>query len=198
MVQFNSSKLLIDQWTFILRDGSVDISSVVRNLSAIFDVTMSMNSNIKRRPIQLLPGAADKVDPSRLAYNDGDSTRELCHHFTSDYCNGIVASVPKYHLDRRQYILNGAARLIFGYSRYEHITPLLRGRLNWLQVSQRSDFRRWLMVNAPISRHRLHLGLLCQCLDKPAAIESAFCMSQCSGSAASVGERSFGISWPTV
>ena len=38
--------LLIDQSAFVLRDGSVDISSVMRNLGAFFDVTMSMNDHI--------------------------------------------------------------------------------------------------------------------------------------------------------
>ena len=95
MVQFNSSKLLIDQCTFILRDGSVDISSIVRNLSAFFDVTISMNSDINRRPIELLPGAADKVDPSRPAYTSVIQLVNSVIISRVDYCNGIVASVPK-------------------------------------------------------------------------------------------------------
>ena len=37
-------------------------------------------------------------------------------------------------------------RFIFGYSQYDHITPLLRDRLHWLRVTQRIDFKRCLMV----------------------------------------------------
>ena len=40
--------LLLDQSAFVLQDGSVDVSSIVRNLSAFFDVTMSMNDHINR------------------------------------------------------------------------------------------------------------------------------------------------------
>ena len=138
----------------------------------------------------------------------------------------LLAGVPKYQLDRLHSVLNLAARLIFGYSRYDHITPLLRDQLHWLRVTQRIDFKRCLMVfkalhglaqatsrtivsesrqssgdrvcvlqvttvwlcrlrqSAAWSRLRLHLWLLCQSLDKPAAIEtleSTFCKSQLSG-----------------
>ena len=67
---------------------------------------------------------------------------------TTDYCNSILAGVLRYQLDRLQSNLNVAVRLIFGYSRYDHITPLplLRDRLHWLWVAQRIDFKRCLMV----------------------------------------------------
>ena len=57
-----------------------------------------------------------------------------------------LAGVLRYQLDRLQSILNVAVRLIFGYSRYDHITPLLRYRLYMLRVTQRIDFKRCLMV----------------------------------------------------
>ena len=38
------------------------------------------------------------------------------------------------------------ARLTFDYSRYDHITPLLKDRLHWLSVTQCTDFKRCLMV----------------------------------------------------
>ena len=40
--------LLLDQSVFVLRDGSIDVSSVVRNLDAFVDVTKSMNNHINR------------------------------------------------------------------------------------------------------------------------------------------------------
>ena len=58
----------------------------------------------------------------------------------------LLAGVPKYQLDWLHSVLNVAARMIFGYSRYDHITPLLRDRLHWLRVTQRIDFKRCLMV----------------------------------------------------
>ena len=70
--------LLLDRSAFVLRHVSVDVSSVVRNLGAFFDVTMSMNDHINRlvrssyyqlRRIMLIRHAL--------------STREFIHHFTS-------------------------------------------------------------------------------------------------------------------
>ena len=58
----------------------------------------------------------------------------------------LLAGVPKYQLDRLHSVLNLAARMIFGYSRYDHITPLLRDQLHWLRVTQRIDFKRCLIV----------------------------------------------------
>ena len=75
--------LLLDRAAFLLRDGSVDVSSVVRNLGAFFDVTMSLNDHIIRLVRSSYPVASDKVDPPRPAYIDRDSTREFIHHFTS-------------------------------------------------------------------------------------------------------------------
>ena len=119
--------LLLDRSAFVLRDGSVDVSSVMRNLGAFCDVTMSMNDHLNRLV--------------RSSYYQLRRIKSICHTLPTstaiqlvnsfnisrvDYCNNILAGVPKYPLDRLQSILNVPVRLIFGYSRYDHITPLLR------------------------------------------------------------------------
>ena len=77
------------------------------------------------------------------------------------YCNGILAGIPKYQLDRLQSILNVAVSLIFSYSRYDHITPLLRDRLHWLRVTQRNDFKRCLIIFKVL--HGLAPGYIWDC-----------------------------------
>ena len=42
--------------------------------------------------------------------------------------------------------MNSAARLIFGASRFSHVTPLLRDRLQWLRCRERIQFKLCLMV----------------------------------------------------
>ena len=54
-----------------------------------------------------------------------------------DYCNSIYAGQPKSETNHLQTVYNAAARLIFGASRYSHITPLLRDRLDWLWCTKR-------------------------------------------------------------
>ena len=63
-----------------------------------------------------------------------------------DYCNSILAGLPKYQLSRIQSVLNVAVRIVYGQARFEHITPTLRDRLHWLYVPQRIDFKRCIRI----------------------------------------------------
>jgi len=38
-------------------------------------------------------------------------------------------------------VLNSAARMVVGFSKYEHITPVLRDILHWLPVTARIQFK---------------------------------------------------------
>ena len=63
-----------------------------------------------------------------------------------DYCNSILAGLPKYQLSRIQSVLNVGARIVYGQARFEHITPTLRDRLHWLRLPQRIEFKRCLLI----------------------------------------------------
>ena len=63
-----------------------------------------------------------------------------------DYCNSILAGIPKYQISRVQSILNVAARVIYGQARFYHVTPTLRYRLHWLRVPERIQFKRCPLV----------------------------------------------------
>jgi len=58
-----------------------------------------------------------------------------------DYHNGLLVGVSVKQLGRLQRILNAAARLIYGGSSPQHITPLLRDRLHWLRVKERITYK---------------------------------------------------------
>ena len=139
--------LLLDRAAFVLRDGSVDVSWVVRNFGAFFDVTMSMKDHINRL-VRSSYYQFRRIKSIRHALPTSTAIQLVNSFIISrvDYCNSIMAGVPKYQLDRLQSILNVAVRLIFGYSQYDHITPLLGDRLHWLRVTQRIDFKRCLIV----------------------------------------------------
>ena len=156
--------LLLDQSAFVLRDGSVGVSSVYYQLCWIKSIRHALPT---LTTIQLV----NSFIISRV-----------------DYYNSILVGVPEYQLDRLQSILNVAVRLIFGYSRYGpyHTTfqrPTTLAAGYWFQAMFDG------LQNAAWSRPRLHLGLLCQSFDKPAAIESSFCKSQLSGCAVSVKDH---------
>jgi len=62
-----------------------------------------------------------------------------------DYCNVVLAGLPKRDLDRLQSVINAAARLTTGACRYDHITLLLKD-LHWLQVTERITYKLCVLV----------------------------------------------------
>jgi len=62
-----------------------------------------------------------------------------------DYGNSTLAGIPLYLVKRLQLVMNSAARLVFGSSRYNHVAPLLR-QLHWLMAAEQIDFKLALLV----------------------------------------------------
>ena len=58
-----------------------------------------------------------------------------------DYCNSLLAACTQQQTDKVQRVLNCAARVILGGSKYDHVTPLIRDDLHWLRVPERITFK---------------------------------------------------------
>ena len=74
-----------------------------------------------------------------------------------DNQNGLFVGIAQKQIDRLQRILNASARLIYGGSRTNHVTPLLRDKLHWLRFQQRITYKLCLTVynvQRYISGHR--------------------------------------------
>jgi len=52
-------------------------------------------------------------------------------------CNGLLPGITQRQRDKMQSIFNALARLLYGNSRRDHLTPLVRDKLHWLRFSQR-------------------------------------------------------------
>jgi len=63
-----------------------------------------------------------------------------------DYCNGLMAGITQQQVNRMQGVLNAAARLLYGVTKRDPITPLIRGRLHWLRFTQRVTYKLCLLV----------------------------------------------------
>ena len=61
-------------------------------------------------------------------------------HSKLDYCNSLAYGLPKYLLQKLQFVQNAAARLITGIRKHDHITPILMD-LHWLPVNERIQFK---------------------------------------------------------
>ena len=57
-----------------------------------------------------------------------------------DHCNSLLYGLPDYLIQRLQYVMNAAAKVITCKQKLDHITPLLI-ELHWLPVRQRIIFK---------------------------------------------------------
>ena len=131
----------------VLPDELVNVLSSLGNLGAYFDESMFMTGHVNR----LARSCFDQLRRiifSRLSLTITVATRLVNSFIIArvDYCNSILAGLPKYQLSRIQSVPNVAARIVYDQARFEHITPTLRDRLHWLRVTQRIDFKRCLLV----------------------------------------------------
>ena len=62
-----------------------------------------------------------------------------------DYCKSLLTGINHKSLSRLQLVKNSAARLLTGFNRWLHITPVLAS-LHWLPVCFRIDFKNLLIT----------------------------------------------------
>ena len=82
-----------------------------------------------------------------------ESTKTIFHTFVTshlDYCNSLLFGVPKHQTDRRQKVLNAAARFIFRIPKFDHISAALFP-LHLLPVIYRVRFKLLLLVYKALS-----------------------------------------------
>ena len=107
--------------------NSIPISPSVRSLG----VTLDQNLNFQQHISNICKSTYLELRriSSVRSFLSADATKTLVCAFVLsriDYCNSLLAGLPKYQLDRLQRIQNNAARLILRSSKSEHVTPLLR------------------------------------------------------------------------
>jgi len=103
-------------------------SHVTKTVSACFAVLRQLRGIRRSVPRSVLQSLVTSLVMTRL-----------------DYGNSTLAGIPLYILKRLQSVMNSAARLVFGSSRYDHVAPLLR-QLHWLMAAERIDFKLALLV----------------------------------------------------
>ena len=62
------------------------------------------------------------------------------------YCNGVLYGSNGYLLNRLQSVLNSAARLILGVSKFDSVSAAIRDELHWLPIRKRIQFKIALLV----------------------------------------------------
>ena len=127
-------------------DESVAASQSAWSLGVIFDEHMSFHahvSSICRSSFYHLRNL------SRIGkYFTKESAEVAVHAFVTsklDYCNALLYGLPKYQLQRLQYLQNTAAIVVLQLSKFQHITPVLC-ELHWLPIQYRIIFKILLLV----------------------------------------------------
>ena len=83
-----------------------------------------------------------KISSVRHLLSAEATTTLVCAFIFSklDYCNSLLASLPKHLIHKLQRIQNNAACLVCKSSKFEHVSPLFHS-LHWLPISDRIDYK---------------------------------------------------------
>ena len=120
-----------------------------------------------------------------------------------DYCNALLAGSPKSILNRLQYVLNSAARLLIGGHKYDHVSSAMRDQLHWLRIQQRIQYKLCLLVYKTVNKTSpQYLSDLCKPISDivgrrglRSASESRLCVPR---TRTHFGDRAFNIAGPAA
>src|SRR5664279_232307 len=120
---------------------SLSAVSSARNLSVIFDATLSMYDHISAiskscfshiRDLRRIRNTLDLTTAKTIATS--------LVHSRLDYCNSLFLNLPSSQLNRLQLILNSAARAVAKHHKFHHVSPLLKS-FHWLKINQRIQYK---------------------------------------------------------
>ena len=122
-------------------DATVEPTSSARNIGVVFDDTMSFEEHVNElcRTAFYHIRNISRIRPCLSI----DSTKALVHALVTsrlDYCNALLYGLPDYLIQRQQYVMNAAAKVIICKRKFDHVTPLLI-ELHCLPVRQRIVFK---------------------------------------------------------
>ena len=129
------------------------------------------------------------------------TTETLVHAFVNsklDYCNSLTYDLPKYLLQKLQYVQNAAARHITGIQKHDHITPILMD-LHWLPVNERIQFKTLLLTFKSLNGLApVYIDEMIQCYvpNRKLRSSSAFLLKQNKWNLMSYGFRTFTVAAP--
>ena len=134
--------------TLVVEDCSVNVSSKVRNLGAIFDNKIKLFSHVNT--VCLKAHNHLRNIGKILTYLSQDTKEIIVHAFVTsrlDYLNSLLYGMPDYIIKRLQRLLNAAARIITNLGKYDHITDGMK-KLHWLPIESRIQYKVLVLVHA--------------------------------------------------
>ena len=127
-------------------ESSIAASKEVRNIGAMFDSQMKMNTQV--RPI--CRGAwLNLFNIGKVRkYLTEDQSKSVVHAYVTsklDANNGLLAGSPSLLHGQVERVQNAAAKLITKSKKYDHVSPI-RKKLHWLPIEDRIMFKTLLLT----------------------------------------------------
>ena len=121
---------------------STNIKPTARNLGVLFDTELTFIPHINKL-VQSCFYQLRSVSRIKHMLTPPD-LEKVIHAFIFsrlDYCNSLLSGInQKISLSRLQLVQNSAAKLLTGFNRRQHVTPILAS-LHWLPVCLRIDLK---------------------------------------------------------
>lgn len=135
-----------------VKDDVIEPVPVVRDLGVFLDSELSLKKHVSK-VASMCYFHLRRLKPIRRILGK-QITISLVNAFVLsrlDYCNSVLAGLPKSTIAPLQRAQNAAARLICGLGPRDHVTPALY-ELHWLPVEQRVTFKLCVLM------HLIHTG----------------------------------------
>ena len=122
----------------VLQINSIPANKVVNNLGVHLDPELLMERQVNKL-CQVCYFHLRRLRTVRRSLTK-ESLLTLVHAFITsqvDPCNGVLYGSNGYLLDWLQSVLNSAARLILGVSKFDRVSAAIRDELHWLPIRKR-------------------------------------------------------------
>jgi hypothetical protein len=148
----NLKKMENSDLSLHVRDDVIEPVSVVRDLGVFLDSELSLKKHVSK-VASVCYFHLRRLKPIRRILGKQITTSLINAFVLSrlDYCNSVLAGLPKSTIAPLQRVQNAAARLICGLGPRDHVTPALY-ELHWLPVEQRVTFKLCVFM------HLIHTG----------------------------------------
>ena len=121
--------------------AEINFSHSARNLGVIFDSDLDMKAQVDK-VCQLAYLELRRIGSIRK-YLTEEATKTLVSSLVLsrlDYCNSLMAGLPKYLIQKLQKVMHYAARLIYRVPMYHSASDLL-SELHWLTIENRIKYK---------------------------------------------------------
>ena len=132
-----------------MRVSDVDLRPVdcVRDLGVLIDSGMTLARHVNHiSGVCLFQLRQLRIIRRSLTTDAAHALVRALIHTRIDYCNGLLASCPRYLTDKLQVVLRAAARMVLQLPYRSSVSEVMHRQLHWLDVVDRVNYKIGLLV----------------------------------------------------